>query len=77
MAKAAGFKHGLAPGRANSGFTIGFHPVYAYDTVLSVLNKIKSGLPGRLERFKEATVNSFAVGTVVFQKIFSTGAQNN
>jgi peptidoglycan/xylan/chitin deacetylase (PgdA/CDA1 family) len=73
----SGYKHGLSPGKANSGFTIGCHPVYAYDTFLSVLNKIKSGIPGRLERFKESTVNSFAVGTAVFQKIFSTGAQND
>lgn len=76
-AQASGLKHGLAPGKANTGFTIGCHPVYACDTVLSVLNKTRQGFPARLERFKESTVNAYSFGTAVFQKLFSTGAQND
>jgi peptidoglycan/xylan/chitin deacetylase (PgdA/CDA1 family) len=55
--------------KSPSGFTLPRYAVYIIDTPYSVLHKTGSGMMVHLERLKGAIINTYAYGTIFFNRL--------
>jgi len=68
----AGYRHGFTmrfPHRSDTPLTWGRLPVYGFDTIWSVCQKLERGPAYQLERFKARIVNRLSGGTVLLNRL--------
>ncbi len=69
--KEVGYKFGFTmkfPNNDNTFLTIGRFPIYGFDTLFSIKQKIEHGLFYKCERFKSSCISKLSCGTVFLQK---------
>ncbi len=75
IAKELGFDFGFTmkfPGPKDKPLTIGRLPVYSYDTMNTIYQKLSKGWLYNLEKSKARFTNSLSGGTILFNRIFKS-----
>lgn len=70
----SGYKNGFSLSyfrKSQYGFTVPRYAVYTTDTLFSIVAKIEGGPLGLVEKIKGATLNAYAAGTILINRIRS------